>query len=77
MRCTSCDFHVIWFDDHLWHSKSDYLFFRNNVPDREKLKKYLIRKKGETYNSLVQKTQGWVGSVGVLSGDAMREEETS
>lgn len=46
LRCTSCDFHVIWFDDRIWHSRSDYLFFRNNVPDHEKLKKYLIRKKG-------------------------------
>lgn len=36
LRCTSCDFRVIWFNDYCWHSSCDYLFFRNNVPEYDK-----------------------------------------
>ena len=50
LRCTSCDFRVIYFDDHIWHSRSDYLFFRNCVPDHKCLKKNLIEKKGKPKN---------------------------
>ena len=46
LRCTSCDFQVVWFNDFVWHTRSDYLFFRNNVPDFGRLKKNLVRKKG-------------------------------
>uniref|UniRef100_A0A672KF48 Cilia- and flagella-associated protein 418 n=1 Tax=Sinocyclocheilus grahami TaxID=75366 RepID=A0A672KF48_SINGR len=28
LRCTSCDFSVIMFEDHEWDSSCDYLFFR-------------------------------------------------
>ena len=48
LRCTSCDFRVIYFNDYVWHARCDYLFFRNNVPDFEALKKNLVRKKGES-----------------------------
>ncbi|KAL5466809.1 hypothetical protein EMCRGX_G030959 [Ephydatia muelleri] len=30
----------------MWHTKSDYLFFRNNVPDYQRLRTNLVRKKG-------------------------------
>jgi len=47
LRCTSCDFLVVWFSDSVWHSRSEYLFFRNNYPEFDRLKKNLVRKKGE------------------------------
>jgi hypothetical protein len=46
LRCTGCDFRLLFFDDYNWTSKVDYLFFRNNMPDEKKLKKQLTRKKG-------------------------------
>ncbi|KAJ8353966.1 hypothetical protein SKAU_G00215330 [Synaphobranchus kaupii] len=45
LRCTSCDFRVISFDDHEWDSSCDYLFLRNNMPDRQKLQAKLRRKR--------------------------------
>ncbi|XP_059424278.1 cilia- and flagella-associated protein 418 isoform X2 [Carassius carassius] len=50
LRCTSCDFSVIMFEDQEWDSSCDYLFFRNNMPDHHKLKVKLRRKKdGRAY----------------------------
>ncbi|KAK3757982.1 hypothetical protein RRG08_058294 [Elysia crispata] len=46
LRCTSCDFRVCIFDDMAWKKDTDYLFLRNNVPDFDKLKSKLIKKKG-------------------------------
>ncbi|XP_060725798.1 cilia- and flagella-associated protein 418 isoform X2 [Tachysurus vachellii] len=46
LRCTSCDFHVVMFDDQEWDSSCDYLFFRNNMPDCNKLRVKLKRKQG-------------------------------
>ncbi|KAG7336257.1 hypothetical protein KOW79_000950 [Hemibagrus wyckioides] len=46
LRCTSCDFRVIMFDDQEWDSSCDYLFFRNNMPDCNKLGVKLKRKQG-------------------------------
>ncbi|XP_043117755.1 protein C8orf37 homolog isoform X2 [Puntigrus tetrazona] len=46
LRCTSCDFSVMVFEDQEWDSSCDYLFFRNNMPDHNKLKAKLRRKKG-------------------------------
>ena len=46
LRCTSCDFRVIWFNDYCWHSSCDYLFFRNNVPEYDKLRIKLMWNKG-------------------------------
>ncbi|RUS84182.1 hypothetical protein EGW08_008069 [Elysia chlorotica] len=46
LRCTSCDFRVCIFDNMAWKKDTDYLFLRNNVPDFEKLKSKLIKKKG-------------------------------
>uniref|UniRef100_A0A673IYY2 Cilia- and flagella-associated protein 418 n=1 Tax=Sinocyclocheilus rhinocerous TaxID=307959 RepID=A0A673IYY2_9TELE len=53
LRCTSCDFSVIMFEDHEWDSSCDYLFFRNNMPDYHKLKAKL-RRFGATYNIQVK-----------------------
>ena len=41
MRCTSCDFHVMWFDNYSWSDSCDYYFLRNNVPDFGRLKRKL------------------------------------
>ncbi|XP_016313771.1 protein C8orf37-like [Sinocyclocheilus anshuiensis] len=50
LRCISCDFSVIMFEDQEWDSSGDYLFFRNNMPDHHKLKAKLRRKKdGRAY----------------------------
>ncbi|XP_026770060.3 cilia- and flagella-associated protein 418 isoform X1 [Pangasianodon hypophthalmus] len=46
LRCTSCDFLVVMFDDHEWDSSCDYLFFRNNMPDCTKLRVKLKRRQG-------------------------------
>ena len=43
---------MVCFDDVIWHSRSDYLFFRNNVPDHERLRVNLVRKKGLFIGSL-------------------------
>mgnify|MGYP002804267457 CR=1 FL=1 len=52
LRCTSCDFQVVSFDNYKWHSSCDYLFFRNNIPDFSKLKVNLIQKQGKSIPSL-------------------------
>ncbi|KAL0984853.1 hypothetical protein UPYG_G00149470 [Umbra pygmaea] len=46
LRCISCDFRVAMFDDHEWDPSCDYLFFRNNMPDRQKLRVKLKRRRG-------------------------------
>ncbi|XP_064393369.1 cilia- and flagella-associated protein 418-like [Halichondria panicea] len=46
LRCTGCDFNVLHFNDFTWHSKCDYMFFRNNMPNTDKLSKNLVRKRG-------------------------------
>ncbi|ORX77710.1 hypothetical protein BCR32DRAFT_270474, partial [Anaeromyces robustus] len=48
LRCTSCDFNCIYYKDSEWSNNVDYLFFRNYVPNTEKLAKELIPKKGYT-----------------------------
>ncbi|KAK7877754.1 hypothetical protein WMY93_030568 [Mugilogobius chulae] len=46
LRCTSCDFSVLAFDDCEWDQSCDYLFFRNNVPERSKLRSKLRPRAG-------------------------------
>ncbi|XP_053183462.1 cilia- and flagella-associated protein 418 [Scomber japonicus] len=46
LRCTSCDFRVLMFDDCEWDSSCDYLFLRNNMPDHQKLRAKLKRRRG-------------------------------
>nr|XP_023671239.1 protein C8orf37 homolog [Paramormyrops kingsleyae]XP_023671249.1 protein C8orf37 homolog [Paramormyrops kingsleyae]XP_023671261.1 protein C8orf37 homolog [Paramormyrops kingsleyae] len=46
LRCTSCDFRVTMFDDYEWDPSCDYLFFRNNMPSRERLHCKLRRRRG-------------------------------
>ncbi|CAB1445913.1 unnamed protein product [Pleuronectes platessa] len=46
LRCISCDFRVLMFDDCEWDSSCDYLFLRNNVPDRQKLRAKLKKRRG-------------------------------
>eukprot|EP01137_Pigoraptor_chileana_P009564 Opistho-2@58043 len=48
LRCTACDFRIVSFQDYTWSSSCDYLFFRNNVPDFNKLKVNLLRRAGTT-----------------------------
>uniref|UniRef100_A0A8C5AM81 Cilia- and flagella-associated protein 418 n=1 Tax=Gadus morhua TaxID=8049 RepID=A0A8C5AM81_GADMO len=47
LRCTSCDFRVLMFEDQEWDSSCDYLFLRNNMPDGERLRAKLRRSKGK------------------------------
>jgi hypothetical protein len=43
LRCTACDFSVLRFDASAWcDSEVNYLFFRNNMPDRGKLSAQLL-----------------------------------
>ncbi|GAX78453.1 hypothetical protein CEUSTIGMA_g5893.t1 [Chlamydomonas eustigma] len=42
LRCTKCDFKVIWFQGKVWDSGVDYLFFRNNFPTESKLAPMLL-----------------------------------
>ncbi|XP_038069135.1 protein C8orf37 homolog isoform X2 [Patiria miniata] len=46
LRCTSCDFKIVAFDNYEWDSTCDYLFFRNNVPDFKKLSAKLKKRRG-------------------------------
>ncbi|KAM3873523.1 cilia- and flagella-associated protein 418 [Diretmus argenteus] len=46
LRCTSCDFRVLTFDDYEWDTSCDYLFLRNNMPDSQKLRSRLKRRRG-------------------------------
>eukprot|EP00899_Mesostigma_viride_P015831 jgi/Mesvir1/24249/Mv10953-RA.1 len=41
LRCTKCDFRVLNFDGKEWFEDVEYLFFRNCIPDEEKLSKKL------------------------------------
>lgn len=52
LRCTSCDFNVVILTDYEWQADCDYLFFRNNIPDFDKLKRKLIRKRGKLTNPI-------------------------
>ena len=45
LRCTACDFRVIYFDNMAWQKETDYLFLRNNVPDFKRLKPRLSNKR--------------------------------
>ncbi|KAF6734036.1 C8orf37-like protein [Oryzias melastigma] len=47
LRCISCDFRVLMFDDCEWDQSCDYLFLRNNMPDCEKLRKKLKKRRGQ------------------------------
>ncbi|XP_039475635.1 protein C8orf37 homolog isoform X2 [Oreochromis aureus] len=46
LRCISCDFRVLMFDDCEWDSSCDYLFLRNNMPERQKLRTKLKKRRG-------------------------------
>mmetsp|Transcript_20386 Transcript_20386/g.47662 ORF Transcript_20386/g.47662 Transcript_20386/m.47662 type:complete len:197 (-) Transcript_20386:200-790(-) len=46
LRCTKCDFAVLRFLNVTWKPEVDYLFFRNNMPDKAKLATSLGRKSG-------------------------------
>ncbi|XP_062898630.1 cilia- and flagella-associated protein 418 isoform X1 [Mobula hypostoma] len=46
LRCTTCDFRVVILDNYEWSKSCDYLFFRNNIPDINKLKTKALRKRG-------------------------------
>ncbi|XP_078543130.1 cilia- and flagella-associated protein 418 [Lissotriton helveticus] len=46
LRCTACDFSVAAYDDYQWDKSCDYLFFRNSMPELEKLQSKMIRKRG-------------------------------
>lgn len=68
LRCTSCDFNVVILNDYEWHKDCDYLFFRNNIPDFDKLISKLTRKRGCcayacqcTWKSVVKLTELWSG----------------
>lgn len=68
LRCTSCDFSVVILNDYEWQKDCDYLFFRNNIPDFDKLKSKLTRRRGCcayacqcSWRSVVQLTEVWSG----------------
>lgn len=67
LRCTSCDFLVVWFSDSVWHSRSEYLFFRNNYPEFDRLKKNLVRKKGEL--AMVKTLASWLKVTNHVKGE--------
>uniref|UniRef100_UPI00398EB2F8 cilia- and flagella-associated protein 418 isoform X2 n=1 Tax=Pristiophorus japonicus TaxID=55135 RepID=UPI00398EB2F8 len=46
LRCTTCDFRVIALDDFEWNKSCDYFFFRNNMPDINKLKVKTLSRRG-------------------------------
>ncbi|XP_045139870.1 cilia- and flagella-associated protein 418 isoform X2 [Echinops telfairi] len=46
LRCIACDFRIVSYNDYMWDTSCDYLFFRNNMPEFQKLKTKLVQKKG-------------------------------
>ena len=46
LRCTACDFEVICFANEAWAGDVDYMFFRNNMPNEQKLRQRMVRKMG-------------------------------
>jgi len=53
-------------NDYEWQEDCDYLFFRNNIPDFDKLKSKLTRRRGYcayacqcSWRSIVQLTELW------------------
>ncbi|GAB1288302.1 Cilia- and flagella-associated protein 418 [Apodemus speciosus] len=46
LRCVACDFRIVSYNDYMWDKSCDYLFFRNNMPEFQKLRTKLIEKKG-------------------------------
>uniref|UniRef100_A0A8D0BST6 Cilia- and flagella-associated protein 418 n=1 Tax=Salvator merianae TaxID=96440 RepID=A0A8D0BST6_SALMN len=46
LRCTACDFRVSHYNDYQWDQACDYLFFRNNMPEFQKLRTKMLVKKG-------------------------------
>ncbi|XP_062044196.1 cilia- and flagella-associated protein 418 isoform X2 [Lepus europaeus] len=46
LRCITCDFRVVSYNDCMWDKSCDYLFFRNSMPEFHKLKTKLVKKKG-------------------------------
>jgi len=47
-RCSKCDFKVLSFNDSSWDGTADYLFFRNHMPNRQKLAARLLPAEGKS-----------------------------
>lgn len=45
-HCTGCDFQVLVCDSYVWNNEVEYMFFRNNYPTFEKLRRRLTRQAG-------------------------------
>jgi len=43
LRCLSCNFKVVGFDGFSWDTSADYMFFRNNMPNEQKLRQKLVQ----------------------------------
>lgn len=43
LRCLQCNFEVLQFSNYEWNESVDYMFFRNNVPNVDKLSQKLDR----------------------------------
>jgi|ERR1712166_179157 len=46
LRCHSCDFPVVVWDNYEWDASADYIFMRYNYPDWEKLQPKLMPRTG-------------------------------
>ena len=47
IRCSKCDFAVLRFTDQKWAADADYMFFRNYMPNVDKLKAKLQDSDGQ------------------------------
>jgi hypothetical protein len=45
-QCTACDFQVLRIDNMIWRDDVEYMFFRNNYPNVQKLRPRLVAQKG-------------------------------
>ena len=48
LLCSQCNFKVLFFYDHIWDPSIDYMFFRNNMPNVDKLSTKLVYNDGST-----------------------------
>jgi len=44
-QCTGCDFQVLRIDNYIWGSGVEYMFFRNNYPNVQKMRPQLVPRK--------------------------------
>jgi hypothetical protein len=43
LLCSQCNFRIVTFFNYVWDTNVEYMFFRNNMPNTERLSEKLVR----------------------------------